>query len=55
MNTRFLRSGIFTLVLVVGIAAVLYMFLFDENKPETIPYSGGDKSFLGYVSEGAVA
>jgi len=55
LNTRFLRSGIFTLVLVVGIAAVLYMFLFDEQKPDTIPYSGGTVSFLGYVSEGAVA
>ncbi len=54
MNTRFLRSGIFTLVLVVGIAAVLYMFLFDQPKPATIPYSGGAESFLGYVSEGAV-
>jgi cell division protease FtsH len=55
LNTRFLRSGIFTLVLVVGIAAVLYMFLFDQPKPDTIAYSGGEKSFLGYVSEGAVA
>ena len=54
MNTRFLRSGIFTLVLVVGIAAVLYMFLFDQPKPATIAYSGGAESFLGYVSEGAV-
>ena len=54
MNTRFLRSGIFTLVLVVGIAAVMYMFLFDTPKPDTIAYSGGDKSFLGFVSEGAV-
>ncbi len=54
MNTRFLRSGIFTLVLVVGIAAVLYMFLFDETKPETIPYSGGAESFLGHVAEGGV-
>jgi cell division protease FtsH len=54
LNTRFLRSGIFTLVLVVGIAAVLYMFLFDQPKPDTIPYSGGERSFLGYVSEGAV-
>ena len=54
LNTRFLRSGIFTLVLVVGIAAVLYMFLFDQPKPDTIAYSGGTESFLGYVSEGAV-
>ena len=54
MNSRFLRNGIVTLVLVVGTAALLYMFIFpgDDNKP--IPYSGPG-SFLELVAEGQVA
>ncbi|MFI5255249.1 MAG: ATP-dependent zinc metalloprotease FtsH [Candidatus Limnocylindrales bacterium] len=54
LNNRFLRSGVFTLVLVVGIAAVLYMFLFPKNDTTTIPYSGGSTSFLAAVSAGEV-
>ncbi len=54
MNTRFLRSGIFTLVLVVGIAAILYMFIFDTPKSVPIPYSGGSDAFLSRVATGKV-
>jgi cell division protease FtsH len=54
LNSRFLRNGIVTLVLVVGTAALLYMFIFpgDTNKP--IPYSG-DGSFLELVAQGQVS
>ncbi|HUG49245.1 MAG TPA: ATP-dependent zinc metalloprotease FtsH [Candidatus Limnocylindria bacterium] len=54
MNSRFLRNGIVTLVLVVGTAALLYMFLFSDRQPEPIPYSG-DNSFLQLVQDGEVA
>jgi cell division protease FtsH len=54
LNTRFLRSGIFTLVLVVGIAAILYMFIFDTPKSVPIPYSGGSDAFLSRVATGKV-
>jgi len=54
LNTRFLRSGIFTLILVVGIAAVLYMFIFDTPKSVPIPYSGGSDAFLSRVAAGKV-
>ena len=54
MNSRFLRNGIVTLVLVVGTAALLYMFIFPDNKSETIPYSGSG-SFLELVSKGEVS
>jgi cell division protease FtsH len=54
LNSRFLRNGIVTLVLVVGTAALLYMFIFPDNKPNTIPYSGSG-SFLQLVSQGKVA
>ncbi len=57
MNNRFLRNGIVTLVLVVGTAALLYMFIFPDNKSEPIPYSGSGSptSFLQYVSQGDVS
>ncbi|MFN8623190.1 MAG: ATP-dependent zinc metalloprotease FtsH [Chloroflexota bacterium] len=55
MNSRFLRNGIVTLVLVVGTAALLYMFLFPSTSSETIAYSGSDaKSFQSLVAEGQV-
>ena len=54
MNTRFLRSGVFTLILVVGIAAILYMFIFDTPKSVPIPYSGGSDAFLSRVAAGKV-
>ena len=54
MNSRFLRNGIVTLVLVVGIAALLYMFIFPDNKTDTIDYSGTN-SFLQLVAQGKVA
>ncbi len=54
MNSRFLRNGIVTLVLVVGTAALLYMFIFPESKTEPIPYSGTG-SFLALVAKGDVA
>ncbi len=54
MNSRFLRNGIVTLVLVVGIAALLYMVLFPPQTTNQIAYAGGSDSFLGLVKEGAV-
>ena len=54
MNSRFLRNGIVTLVLVVGTAALLYMFIFPSSTKEPIPYSG-DNSVLQLVSQGKVA
>ena len=38
MNSRFLRNGIVTLVLVVGTAALLYMFIFPSNQTTTHHY-----------------
>ena len=43
MNSRFLRNGIVTLVLIVGTAALLYMFIFPHADDNTIPYSGTDR------------
>ena len=37
LNSRFLRNGIVTLVLVVGTAALLYMFIFPEGESDAIP------------------
>ncbi|CAN5808432.1 ATP-dependent zinc metalloprotease FtsH [soil metagenome] len=56
MNSRFLRNGIVTLVLVVGTAALLYMFIFPGEEPIPVPYDGtsGD-SFLELVAAGEVA
>jgi len=55
LNNRFLRNGIVTLILVVGTAALLYMFIFptDGNKP--IAYSGPNGSFLALVADGQVS
>ncbi len=53
MNSRFLRNGIVTLVLIVGTAALLYMFIFPPNDDNTIPYNGPD-SFLALVANGEV-
>ncbi len=54
MNSRFLRNGIVTLVLVVGTIALVWMFLFPSNQADTIPYSGGRDSFLGRAKAGQV-
>ena len=40
MNTRFLRNGVVTLVLVVGTALLLYMVLFNNGTPNRIQFSG---------------
>ena len=53
MNSRFLRNGIVTLVLVVGTAALLYMFIFPGAEATEIPYSGSG-SFLEAVAQGDV-
>ncbi|MEO6349713.1 MAG: ATP-dependent zinc metalloprotease FtsH [Candidatus Limnocylindrales bacterium] len=53
MNSRFLRNGIVTLVLVVGTAALLYMFIFPGETAKPIPYSGSG-SVLELVSKGQV-
>jgi cell division protease FtsH len=53
LNSRFLRNGIVTLVLVVGTAALLYMFIFPDKNDQPIPYSGPN-SFLSAVSAGQV-
>ena len=56
MNSRFLRNGIVTLVLIVGTAALLYMFIFPPQDDNTIPYSGQGTptSFLQLVAQGDV-
>ncbi|MEO8625768.1 MAG: hypothetical protein ABI452_03620, partial [Candidatus Limnocylindrales bacterium] len=54
MNNRFLRNGIVTLILVVGTAALLYMFIFPTDPKEPIPYSGPTNSFLALVANGQV-
>ncbi len=54
MNSRFLRNGLVTLVLVVGTAALLYTFLFQGNSTPPIPYSGPAGSFESLVEEGKV-
>ncbi len=53
LNSRFLRNGIVTLVLVVGTAALLYMFIFPGDPEKPIPYSG-QGSFLEAVQKGEV-
>ncbi len=55
MNSRFLRNGVVTLVLVIGTAALLYMFLFPGETSTTIAYSGSQNSFLSLVAQGKVA
>ncbi len=50
-----MRNGLVTLVLVVGTAALLYLFLFNEPEPESIPYSGSPEAFLDLVEDGKVA
>ena len=54
MNSRFLRNGLVTLVLVVGTAALLYTFLGQGNATPPIPYSGPSGSFEALVEEGRV-
>ncbi len=56
MNSRFLRNGIVTLVLIVGTAALLYMFIFPPADNNTIAYSGSGTppSFLQLVAAGDV-
>ncbi len=54
MNSRFLRNGLVTLVLVVGTAALLYTFLGQGNGTPPIPYSGPSGSFEALVEEGRV-
>jgi cell division protease FtsH len=55
LNSRFLRNGIVTLVLIVGTFALLYMFLFPSNQVQQIPYSGTQDSFLSKVQQGQVS
>jgi cell division protease FtsH len=54
LNTRFLRNGIVMLVLVVGTAALLYTFFAPNPTPSSIPYSGGNDSFLSLVKQGKI-
>jgi cell division protease FtsH len=53
-----MRNGLVTLVLVVGTAALLYLFLFNDPEPESIPYSGPTVNevtpFLTLVEQGRV-
>jgi cell division protease FtsH len=49
-----MRNGLVTLVLIVGTAALLYLFLFNEEPAQTIPYSGSDDAFLTAVQDGKV-
>jgi cell division protease FtsH len=54
LNTRFMRNGLVTLVLVVGVAALLYVTVLQPTPVKSIPYSGAPGSFLGLVAEGRV-
>jgi cell division protease FtsH len=56
LNSRFLRNGIVTLVLVVGTAALLYMFIFPGDKDNTVAYQGPSDppSLMQLVAEGKV-
>jgi hypothetical protein len=54
LNSRFLRNGIVTLVLIVGTAALLYMFIFPGGADKPIPYADEDGAFLQLVAEGKV-
>jgi len=49
-----MRNGLVTLVLVVGTAALLYLFLFNDQEPEAIPYSGSETALLDRVEAGEV-
>jgi cell division protease FtsH len=53
LNSRFLRNGVVTLVLIVGTAALLYMFIFQPDQKKPIPYDG-EGSFLSLVAAGQV-
>jgi ATP-dependent Zn protease len=53
-DRRFVRNSIVVLVLVVGTAALLYIFLFQGTAEKPIPYSGGESSFLGLVKDNRV-
>jgi cell division protease FtsH len=64
LNSRFLRNGIVTLVLIVGTFALLYMFLFPSNQIQRIDYShvggtagadGTQPAFLTLVAQGQVS
>jgi cell division protease FtsH len=54
LNTRFLRNGVVTLVLVVGTALLLYMVLFNNGNPNRIQFSGQPDSFISELSAGNV-
>jgi hypothetical protein len=53
-DRRLVRNSIVVLVLVVGTAALLYIFLFQGTAEKPIPYSGGESSFLGLVKDNRV-
>jgi cell division protease FtsH len=53
LNSRFARNGLVTLVLVVGTAALLYLFFVQGDTVAKLPYSG-QESFQAAVSEGRV-
>ena len=56
MNRGFLRNGIVTLVLVVGVATLLYVVLLGPSQnAKTIPYAGGTDSLQALVKAGQVA
>jgi len=55
LNPRFMRNGIVMLILVVGTATLLYTFFLQQPEEKTIPYSGGNNSFLSLVEQGKVA
>jgi cell division protease FtsH len=60
LNTRFLRNGIVTLILVVGIAVLLLLTVFQPPQTNTIPYAGtgtgaAGTSFLDLVKQGKVS
>jgi cell division protease FtsH len=59
LNSRFMRNGLVTLVLIVGTAALLYMVFLGDTAAEPIAYDGARvetdaKPFLQLVEEGSV-
>ncbi len=50
-----MRNGLVTLVLVVATAALLYLFLVDNDTTEPVAYSGEPDAFLEQVAAGNVA
>jgi cell division protease FtsH len=54
LNSRFMRNGLVTLVLIVGTAALLYMVFLGDAGTDPIAYDNAPESFLARVAAGEV-